>query len=159
MMPFNVRSKKAGIIAGLAALLLAGVAVVFMVGAQRGSQARGSFDDLESSQSPLGGMFDRMSRVSHLKEQMGELRGVWPAMSQFAQAHQGILPTNLVELRPYLPNNLARLSDERWEMPSGGLAASPLMERNDVVLLQQKNVSPNQPKIIVFGDGHIEYKK
>jgi hypothetical protein len=80
-------------------------------------------------------------------------------MSQFAEAHQGLLPTNLVELRPYLPTNLARLSDERWEMPSGGLVARDLMQRNDAVLLQQKDVSPDRAKIIVYGDGHIEYKK
>ncbi len=139
--------------------LVAGMAVFFVAGARRGGRTSANFDDLESAQSPLGGLFDRMSRVSRLKEQMDQLRAVWPAMSQFAEAHQGRLPTNLVELKPYLPANLATLSDERWEMPSGGLIARDLMQRNDAVLLQQKHRPPNQPGIVVFGDGHIEYKK
>jgi hypothetical protein len=139
------------------ATLVAGLAAVFV--GRSGRPSTGSFDDLETAQTPLGGLFDRASRVSRLKEQMGQLRGVWPAMSQFADSHQGLLPTNLVELRPYLPTNLASLYDERWEMPSGGLAARELMQRNDAVLLQQKNVSPNHAKIVVYGDGHIEYKK
>jgi hypothetical protein len=138
---------------------LVAVTAFFIAGARREARTSGSLDDLESAQSPLGGLFERASRVSRLKEQMGQLRRVWPAMNQFADAHQGLLPTNLVELRPYLPANLASLSDEHWEMPSGGLAARPLMQLNDAVLLQQKNVSPNHPKIVVYSDGHIEYKK
>src|SRR5215467_10617218 len=107
------------------AVLVAGLAVVFVAG-RSGRTSAANLDGLESAESPLGGLFDRASRVSRLKEQMGQLRGVWPAMSQFAEAHQGLLPTNLVELRPYLPTNLASLSDERWEMPSGGLVARDL---------------------------------
>lgn len=125
----------------------------------RGERNSASLNGLEASPTPLGGMLARMSQVSRLKEQMGELRPVWPAMNQYAQGHHGILPTNLVELRPYLPANLARLSDERWEMPSGGQPAAPVMQRSDAVLLQQKDIPANQPKIVVYGDGHIEYKK
>jgi hypothetical protein len=152
-----MRKKPSLLLLLILAVLVAGVAAVFV--GRRGRPSAGNFDEFESAQTPLGGLFDRASRVSRLKEQMGQLRGVWPAMSQFADAHKGLLPTNLVELRPYLPTNLASLSDERWEMPSGGLMAREFMQRSDAVLLQQKNVSPNQAKIVVYGDGHIEYKK
>ena len=153
----RMRRKPTWLILLVLATLVAGLAAVFV--GRSGRPSAGNFDELESAQTPLGGLFDRASRVSRLKEQMGQLRGVWPAMSQFADAHQGLLPTNLVALRPYLPTNLASLSDERWEMPSGGLVARECMQRSDAVLLQQKNVSPNWPKIVVYGDGHIEYKK
>ena len=152
-----MRKKPTWLVLLIVATLVAGLAAVFV--GRSGRPSAGNFDDLETAQSPLGGLFDRASSVSRLKEQMGQLRGVWPAMSQFADAHKGLLPTNLVELRPYLPTNLASLSDERWEMPSGGLMAREFMQRSDAVLLQQKNVSPNQAKIVVYGDGHIEYKK
>jgi hypothetical protein len=148
--------KKAWVIGGFFGLVLAGL-VIFFEGGHRATS--GGPDSLESGETPLGGLFDRAARVSRLKEQMGQLREVWPAMDQFAQAHQGVLPTNLIALKPYLPTNLAKLSDEDWEMPSGGMVARPLMARNDVVLLQQKNVPPDHPKIIVYGDGHIEYKR
>ena len=152
-----MRKKPTWLVLLIVATLLAGLAAVFV--GRSGRTSAPNFDGLESTESPLGGLFDRASRVSRLKEQMGQLRGVWPAMSQFAEAHQGLLPTNLVELRPYLPTNLVSLSDERWEMPSGGLVARELMQRNDAVLLQQKDVLPGRGKIIVYGDGHIEYKK
>jgi hypothetical protein len=154
-----MRRKTMILVALAAALILAGLCVVLVRGARRGGRAEANFDDVESEVSPIGGIFDRMQRVSRLKEHMGELRAVWLALNQFAQGHQGLLPTNLVELKPYLPTNLASLSDERWEMPSGGMVARPLMERNDAVLLQQKNLAPGRPRIVVFGDGHIEYRK
>src|SRR5215471_6476203 len=106
-----MRKKSTWLVLLILATLLAGLAAVFLGRSGRTSAA--NFDGLESTESPLGGLFDRASRVSRLKEQMGQLRGVWPAMGQFADAHQGLLPTNLVELRPYLPTNLASLSDER----------------------------------------------
>ena len=148
------------VLAGLAAvLLLAGLGAALVAGAHRGGRSAANFDDVEAEASPLGGMFDRMQRVSRLKERLGELRAVWPALNQFAEGHQGLLPTNLVALRPYLPANLASLSDERWEMPSSGMEARPLMARNDVILLRQKELPPGRARIIVYGDGHIEYRK
>ena len=153
-------SKKLRLLIAIATCLLVVALFVLLFGrVGRGERNSANLNAVEASQSPLGGMLDRMSRVSRLKEQMGELRSVWPAMSQYAQGHHGTLPTNLVELRPYLPANLARLSDERWEMPSGGQPAGPLMQRNDAILLQQKDIPANQPKIVVYSDGHIEYKK
>ena len=114
---------------------------------------------VDSDQTPLGGLLGRASQVARLKERMAQLRDVWPAMSRYAEDHKGVLPTNIVSLQSYLPPSLTNLSDERWEMPSAGMMAQPLMQKNDVVLLAQKNIPPDKPRIVVFGDGHIEYKR
>jgi hypothetical protein len=154
------KPKTSRILAGLAAGLLLAVLAVSLMRATRqsGSSLAGS-DEFESDQTPLGGLLEKASLNRRLKQRMGELRAVWPAMGKFAEAHAGLLPTNVVALRPYLPADLAGLSDERWEMPSGGMIARPLMSKNDAILLQQKNVPPDRAKIVVYGDGHIEYKK
>jgi len=138
-----------------AAFLAAGLAGFIL--AHAGRNRGGRFAD-DGGQSPLGTLFDRAARVSNLKQQMGELRGVWPAMDQFAREHLGRLPTNLMELRPYLPADLAGLSDAQWEMPCGGVAADAVMQRNDKILLQQKE-PPGEGRIAVYADGHIEYRK
>ena len=39
---------------------------------------------------------------------------------------------------------------------------APLMNgatANTAILLQQKNLPPDKPRIILYADGHIEYKK
>jgi len=144
----------------IAAGLVLGLALA--AGWMRGMAPRASVGtepgDDNSDRSPLGALLGRAQRVARLKERIGELRGVWPAMSRYAEEHQGLLPTNVVSLQPYLPPSLANLSDERWEMPSGGMVANPLMQKNDAVLLTQKGIPPGKPKIVVYGDGHIEYK-
>jgi hypothetical protein len=141
--------------AGLGALLVIGTAVRFSLDYRPGPGAG------DTASSPLGGLFQRASSVSNLKRRMGELRDVYPALSQFAQAHQDDLPKTIADLRPYLPTSLAYLDDEHWELPSTG-KMSPLangMNANKAILLQQKGVLPEHPKIIVYGDGHIEYRK
>ena len=148
-------SRKTILFSGVAAVVVVAIiGAVLLVGGRGGGS-----DEAEGDLSPIGGLFDRMHRVARLKERMGELRGVWPAMDQFARSHQGMLPTNLVELRPYLPANLTSLSDERWEMPSAGMEAKPVMARNDAILLEQKAVRSGSARILVYGDGHIEYRK
>ena len=91
---------------------------------------------------------------------MGHLRDVHPALTQFAQTNQDDLPKTIAELRPFLPAKLAFLDDEHWELPSTG-KFSPLVKGNDAssaVLLQEKSVLPDHPRIILYGDGHIEYR-
>ena len=105
-------------------------------------------------------MLDKAFSVSDLKAQMGDMREVHPAMMKFAEAHDDELPKTVAELKPYLPPKLASLDDEHWELPTTG-KMTPLMNgssANTSILIQQKNVAPNKPKIIVFADGHIEYK-
>lgn len=141
--------------AGIACLLVVGTAILF----SRSDRPDPNGRDVASS--PLGALFQRASAVSDLKRRMGELRDVYPALLQFAQAHQDDLPKTLAELHPYLPAKLTHLDDEHWELPSIG-KMSPLVngsDANKVILLQQKGVVPERPKIIVYGDGHIEYRK
>jgi hypothetical protein len=129
-----------------------------MKGRAHGPSAGSETDAFDTEQSPLGNLMGRATQVARVKERVQQLRDVWPAMSRYAEDHQGLLPTNMVALQAYLPPRLTNLSDDRWEMPSAGLVAQPLMQKNDVVLLAQKNIPPGKPRIVVFGDGHIEYK-
>jgi hypothetical protein len=142
------------IVAGLVALLIIGTAVSIRL-------RSGSEKDPDDSKTPLGGLMGRAMSVSQLKEWMGDLREVHPAVTKFAAAHQDDLPKTVADLRPYLPPKLAALDDDHWELPSSG-KMKPLVTGADAattILLQQKNVPFGKPRIIVYGDGHIEYKK
>jgi hypothetical protein len=92
---------------------------------------------------------------------MGDLREVYPAMTKFAQEHQDELPKSVSELKPYLPAKLAKLDDEHWELPSNGKMTALITSSNSSsgVLLQEKNTPPGKARIVVYADGHIEYKK
>jgi len=138
----------------IAVLLIFGTAIVFKLNTPPGG-------DSSNSTTPLGGLFQRAAAVSHLKQQMGDLKeGFFPAMTSFAHEHQDELPKTITELRPYLPAKLATLDDQHWEiLPSGKM--TPLMtssNANSQVLLQEKNTPPGKGRIIVYADGHIEYK-
>jgi hypothetical protein len=115
--------------------------------------------DSANSTTLLGGLFQRASAVSQLKELMGDLREAYPAMTKFAKEHQDDLPNTVAELRPYLPAKLARLDDTHWELPAKGkmgpITRSP--DANDTVLLRQKTTEPGKARINLCADGHIEY--
>ena len=99
-----------------------------------------------------------VSKASILEQMSTMKMSVFPAIFKFAQAHQDELPKSLAELQPYLPKDLAGIDDEHWEILDSGKLTPQLM-RNDVILLQQKNVPPGKQKIIVYADGHVEYNK
>src|SRR4051812_29429837 len=105
------------IIFGIAAALWIGAAIVIRLHSSPGSYA-------DASTTPLGGLIEKMVGVSRLKDFMGELRAIYPAFVKFAGSHQDDLPKTLVDLKPYLPAQLAGLSDERWELPSTGKMAA-----------------------------------
>ena len=149
------RTKKAWLIVfGLAALAVIGTAICI-------SLTSSEKENPDGSKTPLGGLVGNAMSVSRLKAFMGELRAVYPSMMKFAAAHQDELPKTVAELRPYLPPKLADLDDDHWGLPSSG-KMSPLVsgaEAAKTILLQQKYVPLGKPKIIVYADGHIEYKK
>jgi len=149
-------SRKIFVIAGsLISLALIGTAIFLTLNSRSGQNEAGD------SKTPLGGLFSRAAAVSQIKQQMGDLKAAHPALMAFAQGHQDELPKTIAELRPYLPQKLAYLDDEHWELPSTG-KMTPLMNgtaANTAILLQQKNLPLDKPKIIVYADGHIEYKK
>ena len=136
------------------ALLLVGTAITirFQSGASGGS---------DNSKTPLGGLFGRAMAVSDLKQQMGDLRSFHPALMQFARAHDDDLPKTVAELRSCLPKQLSYLDDEHWELPTTGKLTSLMnaKDANTTIFLQQKNVAPGKAKIIVYADGHIEFRK
>jgi hypothetical protein len=140
-------------IAIIAVLLIFGTAIIIKLNTPSGT-------DSSNSTTPLGGLFQRATAVSRLKQQMGDLREVFPAMTSFAREHQDDLPKTITELRPYLPAKLAALDDQHWEIPPSG-KMTPLVtsaNANSQVLLREKDTPPGKAKIIVYADGHIEYK-
>ena len=84
---------------------------------------------------------------------------VFPAILKFAQTHQDELPKSFAELRPYLPTNVAGIDDDHWEIFASGKMTAQFIKQPNVILIQQKNVPSGKPKVIVYADGHIEYKK
>lgn len=137
----------------IAALAVIGTAIVLSINSPRDGKA-------DSSTTPLGGLFGKAASVSRLKDQMRALKNFYPALVNYARAHQDEAPASLRDLKPYLPAQLTSLDDEAWELPSRGKLTLKLTGPGAAseIILQQKNVLPGKPKIIVFGDGHIEYK-
>ena len=150
-MKTTIKKRLLLIIGGIAALCVIGTAVIFSLNGGPDSHEPGS-------QTPLGALFGRASAVSRLKEQMGDLRAFHPALMEFARAHEDDLPRSIAELRPYLPKKLAYLEDGHWELPSTGKFSSLVSATgaNELKLLQEKQTG--KPRIIVYADGHIEYK-
>jgi hypothetical protein len=93
-----------------------------------------------------------------LAQQIGVIKAsAFPAIMFFAQAHQDTIPTSMAELQSYLPTNTVGMDDDHWQISASG-KLTPLLTRGDVILLEQKQVPPGAPKIIVYADGHIERK-
>ena len=136
------------------ALLLVGAAISIRIQSGPGGGS-------DNSKTPLGGLFGRAMAVSDLKQQIGELRSFHPALMQFARAHDDDLPTTVAELRSCLPKQLQYLNDDHWELPTAGklTALMNAKDANTTIFLQQKDVAPGKAKIIVYADGHIEYRK
>ena len=137
------------------ALAIVGAAIVLTLKSPSTGRAT------DNSTTPLGGLFQRASHVSQLKKRMGELREVYPAMMNFAREHQDDLPRTVTELKPYLPAQLSDLNDEQWEIPAAG-KWTPLARGEGAaaaVLFQQKNIPAGTARIVLLGDGHLEYKR
>jgi len=94
-----------------------------------------------------------------MAEQTGVIKTtVIPAIIKFAQTHQDEIPASLTELKPFLPVNLAGIDDNHWQISASG-KLTPIFMRSDIILLEQKQAAPGGPKIIVYADGHIEWKR
>lgn len=132
---------KTAIVVGAGILLVAGLATVTVVQHQAGNRSPGKAD---------------IKSQAEIRSQMVVIKmSVIPAMFQYAQAHQDEIPASLSDLKPYLPENTPTgMDDDHWEILASG-KLTPLMKRNDVILLQEKNVPAGQPKIVGYTDGHI----
>lgn len=141
--------------AGVVLLALFGTAISLRLG------SRSNSEDSGASPTPLGGLFSRAAAVSDLKQKMGDLRTLHPALMEFAKVHEDDLPKTVAELKPYLPPKLAYLNDEHWEMPTTGKLTTLMKAKdaNSTVFLQEKAVAPGKAKIILYADGHIEHRK
>jgi len=133
---------KTAIVVGVGVLLVAGTTITVVKTKQGGTQKAALIEEMP------------------VKEQMSTMKmSVFPAIMKFAQAHQDELPNSLADLKPYLPASLNGVDDEHWEMLQGGKVTPEFVTQKNLILLQQKNVPPEKSKIIVYADGHIEYKK
>jgi hypothetical protein len=125
---------KTAIVVGIGILFTAGTTTIVVVKTQTALNQRDAM----------------AAQTSVMKE------SAFPAIMKFAQAHQDAIPKSLAELKPYL-TNLDGLDDDHWQISASG-KLTPLLARNDVILLQQKNVPPGKLGIIVYTDGHIVWK-
>ena len=141
-----------GIILGL---LLVGTAITITLG------SRSRSTESANAKTPLGGLLGRAMAVSDLKQRMGDLRSLHPALMEFARTHGDDMPKTVAELRPYLPKQLDYLDDEKWEMPASGKLTLLMnaTNANTTIFLQERNVAPGKAKIVVYADGHIEYRR
>jgi len=133
---------KTAIVVGVGVLLVAATTIAVVKTEQGGTQKAALMEEMP------------------VKEQMRTMKmSVYPAILKFAQAHQDELPKSLADLKPYLPAGLTGVDDAHWEILQSGKVTPEFVAQKNLILLQQKNVPPEKSKIIVYADGHIEYKK
>jgi RNA polymerase sigma factor (sigma-70 family) len=128
---------KTSVVAGTALLLVAGTTTVIVVQHRPG--------------------IIRPARTEILSQMQSIKMPVFQAMVQYAQAHQDEIPKRPSELKPYLPADSPVLDEDHWEIIASG-KLTPLLKRNDVVWLQEKNKPAGQPRIVGYTDGHLEYR-
>ena len=136
---------KTAIVVGAGILLVAGTATVAVVQHQTGDKSPGKADT--------------RSRADIRSQMVAIKTSVIPAVYQYAQEHQDEIPARLSDLKPYLPENIQTgMDDDHWEILASG-KLTPLLRRNDVILLQEKNVPAGRLKIVGYTDGHIASEK
>ena len=64
----------------------------------------------------------------------------------------------MAELRPYLPPELAGLDDDHWRITAGDQSAKPNTPELQT-FCEQINQPAGQPRIILYADGHVEYRR
>jgi RNA polymerase sigma factor (sigma-70 family) len=132
---------KTAIVIGVGVLLVAGTTTTLIV--ESGFKP----GDLSPKKAQI------MSHMQSIK------MSVIPAMLQYAKEHQDEIPTRISEIKRYLPTSTpAGIDDDHWEILATG-KLTPQLTRNDVILMQEKNVQAGQQKIIGYTDGHFSYKK
>ena len=94
-----------------------------------------------------------------LMQQMQTMKfTVWPALMKYSTEHQGAFPATMQELRSYLPPGLAGMDDDHWRITAVNNQAKP----NTPELLtfcEQINQPTGQPRIVLYADGHVEYRR
>ncbi len=107
--------------------------------------------------SPIG---DKIRRKDEITARMEAVKlSVFQAVMQYAQANQDEIPPSLSNLKPYMPADApAGMDDDHWQIVASG-KLTPLMQRTDVILIEERNVPAGQPKIVGYTDGHIEIQK
>lgn len=100
-----------------------------------------------------------MQEKAALNQQMLAMKvSVWPALMQFSKEHNGQFPKNMEELRPYLPAGLQNMDDTHWKITAGDQTAKPPTPEL-LSFCEQINQPSGKPRIILYADGHVEYRK
>ncbi len=98
-------------------------------------------------------------RKAALMRQMQSMKTqVWPALMKFSKEHKGDFPKSMDELRPYLPPELSAMDDNHWRITAPDTSAVPTTPES-WTFCEQINQPAGQPRIILYADGHVEYKK
>ena len=99
------------------------------------------------------------NRHAALLQQMQTVKmSVWPALMKFSEEHNGAFPKSMEELRPYLPPGLPAMDDNHWRITAGNKLAKPKTPEQ-LTLCEQINQPAGQPRIVLYADGHVEYRK
>lgn len=100
-----------------------------------------------------------MKKKEALMQQMQAMKmSVWPALMKYSKEHQGTFPTTMQELRPYLAPGLAEMDDDHWRITAGNKDAKPRTPEL-LTFCEQINQPAGQPHIVLYADGHVEYRK
>jgi RNA polymerase sigma factor (sigma-70 family) len=83
---------------------------------------------------------------------------VWPAIMRYSRTHNGDFPTKMDELRPYLPSGLSTMDDDHWRITAGDTGAKPRTPEL-LTFCEQINQPAGQSRIVLYADGHVEYRK
>jgi RNA polymerase sigma factor (sigma-70 family) len=98
-------------------------------------------------------------RKAALMQQMQAMKmSVWPALMKFSKEHKGDFPKSMDELRPYLPPELSGMDDNHWRITAPDTSAVPTTPES-WTFCEQISQSAGQPRIILYADGHVEYRK
>ena len=88
---------------------------------------------------------DKLRHKDEIVSRMEAVKmSVFSAVIQYAQAHQDEIPPSLSNLKPNMPADApAGMDDDHWQIVASG-KLTPLMQRTDVILIEEKNVPAGQ---------------
>jgi RNA polymerase sigma factor (sigma-70 family) len=140
-----------------AALVVAGVALVLLIGATV------SVPTIKTAVMKLPEKIEAkmpgQERKAAIRGQMLTMKSsVWPALMAFSQAHNGEFPKSMSQLRPLLPPGLGNMDDQHWRITAGDKSAVPLTP-GELTFCEQINQPADEPRIILYADGHVAFTK
>ncbi len=97
-------------------------------------------------------------RVALMQQMQAMKTWVWPALMKFSEEHKGQFPKSMEDLRSYLPAGLPEMDDSHWRITAGDKLAKPKTPEQ-LTFCEQINQPAGQARIVLYADGHVEYRK